>query len=322
MRFFFPLLFAAMACPAAATSLVVPDSLPALTGDLQVDLRMAGETAPDRFFGREGRRSPALAFAMSAALPGLGQAYNGSWVRAAVALGLEAGLWAGHFTWKAQGREGEEAFQAFAHQEWSPYRYADWLNAYPGAGDEIDLTPVEGIDFQRPEQWSGDEWARVLGFFQDIRATERITRYVNADGTGSGATFSHVLPDFGEQQYYELIGKYFQYGPGWSDWCADYPNPEENPECFSIEGQEDRDEFATKTDLFFAYARDHAEANTLLRRASRAVSFVLANHVLAAVDAALTARLHNRGLELDAGVDLRPGADGAATPMASLRVQF
>ena len=297
---------------------------PILTGDLRTDLlspsMVSGENGGG-VFGSGGRRTPALAFGMSAVVPGLGQAYNKSWIRAAVAGALEIGLWTGYFTWRGQGRDGETAYQIFADRDWSAYRYGAWLNEYPGYdGPDLDIASIADVDFMSPGGWTADQEQRVAAFFEDLRAAERASRYNNADGTGTGATFSHVLPNHGDQQYYELIGKYFQYGAGWSDWCAGRdPN---DAGCFSIEGFEQRDAFAQKTSLFFAYAEDHADANTLLRRASRTTSIIVANHALAALDALLTARFHNRGLEIESSISLRQGPDGVVSPVANVRLTF
>jgi len=88
---------------------------PVLTGDLHTDLLLLGVASGassdvnSGVFGSGGRRNPALAFGMSAVVPGLGQVYNKSWIRAAVAGVLEIGLWTGYFTWRGQGRDGEAA---------------------------------------------------------------------------------------------------------------------------------------------------------------------------------------------------------------------
>lgn len=312
------------AAAASQNAEAVSETESILTGDLRTDLLARGLVSgvnSGSGFGSSGRRNPALAFGMSAVVPGLGQAYNKSWIRAAVAGALEIGLWTGYFTWRGQGRDGEAAYQVFADRDWSAYRYGAWLNEYPGYdGPDIDIASIEDVDFMNPGGWTTDQEQRVAAFFEDIRIAERLSRYNNADGSGTGATFSHVLPNHGDQQYYELIGKYYQYGAGWSDWCAGRdPN---DASCFSIEGFEQRDVFAQKTSLFFAYAEDHADANTLLRRASRTTSIIVANHALAALDALLTARFHNRGLEIDSSVSLRQGPDGAISPVANVRLTF
>ena len=53
---------------------------------------------------------------------------------------------------------------------------------------------------------------------------------------------------------------------------------------------------------FLDYAEDHAHANTLHRRASRVSAVLVLNHVLAAFDAAIAARLHNHRIETNMGV--------------------
>lgn len=314
---------------ASSSALVLLDearaeSPPSLSGDLHTDLLAISADKGDvsgNQVARDGRRNPALAFGMSALVPGLGQAYNKSWIRAAVAGGLEIALWTGYFTWRSSGFDGRDNYQAYAHQNWSVRSYGEWLNQYPGySGTALDVVSIQDVDFTNPGGWSADQQLRVNAFFEELRAAERVARYNNADGTGTGATFSHVLPNFGDQQYYELIGKYYQYGAGWSDWCAGRdPN---DPSCFSVEGYEQRDVFEQKTTQFFDYAEDHADANSLLRRASRITSIVVANHALAALDALLTARFHNRGLDVESSVSLRQGPDGSVSPVANLRMTF
>lgn len=306
--------------PASHSATASPDP----TGDLRQDVlavEMPESDAVPLDQAPDGYKNPAIAFGLSAVLPGAGQVYNGNTLRAIAYAGLEVGLWAGYISWRSRGVDGEAAYQVFAHQDWSVARYAEWLNDYPGYGGEpLNTALIEGIDLMNPDGWSEAQRSTMLDFFEELRGAERQSRYVNADGTGTGATFSHVLEDFGEQQYYELIGKYFQYGPGWDDWCAG--RDPDSAECLTLEDFNNRDQFAAKTDLFFEYAEDHAAANTLLRRASRVSSFVLLNHALSAFDALLTARFNNRGIAINSGVSLQPDGQGGSMPTAQLRVQF
>jgi len=157
-------------------------------------------------------RSVPLAFGLSAVIPGLGQAYNRDWIAAAIFVAAEAVLVASFVSWKNSGNQGVEEYQQFAHQNWSPIQYAEWLNDFSGYnGPDVDLPSLTEQDFQRPEGWSVAQRAEVDGFFRDIRTAERASMWPT-----TGASFSHVLPFFGEQQYYELIGKYFQYAPAWT----------------------------------------------------------------------------------------------------------
>src|SRR5690606_5051854 len=119
----------------------------------------------------------------------------------------EGGLIAAYVLWRDRGLEMEDAYQHYAHAHWSPARYADWLNDFTSYletehGAEVASDPVdipEQIDFTTPGDWSDSDWMRVRAFFDEIR-----TREGELFHPETGASFSHVLPYFGEQQYYEL----------------------------------------------------------------------------------------------------------------------
>ena len=73
---------------------------------------------------------------------------------------------------------------------------------------------------------------------------------------------------------------------------------------------------AERAGRFLDYAEDHAHANTLLRRASRVSAVLVLNHVLAAFDAAIAARLHNHRIETNMGVGYT-GYGASRTPDVS-----
>ena len=213
------------------------------------------------------QRSIPLAFGLSAILPGAGQAYNRQWVKAAVLIAVEAALITGYSTWRSQGLDGERDFQAFAHAEWDPAQYGAWLNDYKAFQIDSGLKNISapdaviptGIDFTRPDSWSANERRAVDEFFSQIRAIER--QSVDAD---TRATFSHVLPFHGEQQYYELVGKYFQFAPGWVDY-PDWRNPDGTfNAAINPEEADANDDKVHVSDTFYRYADDHAEANEAL----------------------------------------------------------
>jgi hypothetical protein len=274
-------------------------------------------------------RSIPLAFGLSALVPGLGQAYNRQWVKAAVGVGLEAAIIWGYTTSRSRGLDGEEAYQAYAHEFWSPLRYADWLNEYAdwlraefGRPVEADAIAIPdplaggGFDVTDPDGWSLDQRRAVRDLIEDINAVERSVYHPE-----TGASFSHQLPPFADQQYYELIGKYFQFAPGWTDYpdyLDDNGEPIDDlmdPERTGADGSK-----PNVSDRFFQYAEDHGAANDYLRRASRVSILFMVNHLIAAVDAALFAKLHNDRLHTSLG--LHPGPDGEVQPRASLHLQF
>lgn len=245
------------------------------------------------------QRSVLLALGLSAVVPGGGQVYNEHWIKAGVGMALEVLFWTGYLRWKQQGNDKRAAYRSYAHEHYDPVRYAEWLNGYAGyEGDPIPTSEVDGaVDMSNPDSWSSEEERLVRQLFDDIQAAERQSHFVEPPN----AAFSHELPHFGEQQYYELIGKYYQYAPGWNDCGA---------ECTIYD----------PSDRFFAYAELHGTANTLLRRASRVTALIIVNHSLAALDAAITAQLHNNSLESE--MTIRPGPDGRLRPHVTMAFQF
>lgn len=242
-----------------------------------------------------GERSIAKAFALSALVPGAGQVYNGSWWKAGVAIAAEAALITAYVTWKNRGNDGVDVYKAYAHANWSPVKYAEWLNAYSGyPGPDIPLPSLTTSDFMHPETWTETERAEVHAFFNEIRAAER-----QASSLKTGAGFSHVIPYFGEQQYYELIGKYFQFAPGWADYSYE-------PDAYA--------ETVMPPDAqFYYYAGIHADANDYLRKSSWAGAFVIVNHFVSAAEAAVSAKLHNMSLRTKTAMKTGPFGEPVAT---------
>ena len=268
-------------------------------------------------------KNVALAFGLSAVLPGAGQIYNGQWVKAAAAIALEAALAAGYIIWHSKGLDAEEQYQTYAHAYWDAGRYANWLNDYvifleQEHGATIDagtISSPDNIDFSSPGSWTVQERQSVRAFFDQIRNVEGMVFHPE-----TGASFSHKLPYFAEQQYYELIGKYFQFAPGW----VDYPAWKElDGEFTGAIDPELTGPGGTKPNVqgrFRDYARDHADANTLLRRASRVSALIVLNHVVAAVDAAITTKLRND--RLAANVEMSYGILNEPQLFASLSWRF
>ncbi len=266
--------------------------------------------------GAERRIIP-LAFGLSAVVPGAGQVYNRQWIKAAVSVALEVALVAGYFSWRQRGLDGEDAYQAYAHAHWNPVKYARWVSDYSDWLDGVDRATInipEGIDFRNPALWTPAERSAAQRFFSEIRAVE--DRLYHPD---TGASFSHKLPYFGEQQYYELIGKYFQFSPGWDEYPA-WTDGEAFTGAIDPETAGPDRKKVNVPEQFYNYARDHAHTNDLLRTASRVSALVIVNHLVAAIDAAVFAKIHND--RLSARVELGYMPSGRAQPVATLRYAF
>ncbi len=225
------------------------------------------------------RRVPGIpqAIGLSLIVPGAGQLYNGNWKRGLGFIAAEAMTIGAYFHWKGQGEDGRDIYIDYAHENWSPRKFAQWMNEYSGyGGPDIVMPSLSDEQFKNPSAWNEDQKVEVRRFFNDIREAESGSYYLS-----TGATFSHVLPYFAEQQYYELIGKYYQYAPGWSDYTA---GADENPE--EVIG----DDLTTQ---FLFYDDIHGEANTFLRKASRVSGLLFTIHFVAAVEAAISAKIQS-----------------------------
>lgn len=280
-----------------------------LYGDLESRLLQESPLGPPR--------SAPLAFGLSALVPGAGQAYNRQWLKAGIMVAAEVALVTSYVVSKNRGDDGTTAYQSFAEKFWSPLRYASWLNDYTEhlegqAGGTIAdpiviSTLVQGVDFTQSDSWSQAERSAVRDLFDQIRAVEGQVYHPN------GASFSHKLPYFAEQQYYELVGKYDQFAPGWDD----YGYWQGGEEAYDQYIHPDHDELSAR---FVSYADDHGQANDYLRQASRISVLILANHFISAVDAAVFSKIHNDRVK--ASLQVHVDDDGNAQPMASVQVRF
>ena len=125
-------------------------------------------------------KNPKLAFAMSAIIPGSGQVYSKSYLKAAAFVGIEVAAWALHFNYNNEGQRIEDEYHAFAATHWSENEYWKWIAHQ--AGLEYNPNKLEPLR----------EWEH--------------------------ASFSHGLHREKDQQYYEMIGKYHQFSWGWDDF--------------------------------------------------------------------------------------------------------
>jgi hypothetical protein len=202
-----------------------------------------------------GRKTPVLSGILSAIVPGAGQIYNEDYWIAGIFLAAEAALIYVGLTYDKKGDDQTESFEKYADENWSVVDYAIWLNTYEGA--EINIDPDE----------SKPPWERVN--WSELNAAE---------------TGSHNLPPHGEQQYYELIGKYHQYSSGWNDF-----NGGSNKDIIS-------------PNLIY-YSGERGKANDYYSTAKTAVIGIYINHLLSALEAVWGATRFNKDLAINIRVN-------------------
>jgi hypothetical protein len=122
-------------------------------------------------------KSPKKAFLLSALVPGAGQLYNGSYIKAVAFLAIEAASWAMYFKNDKKGADIDAEFHTYADKHWSENEYWDYIAKFSG----MNRNDVEALR------------------------------------TWEQGHFSHGLHRDKDQQYYEMIGKYDQFNYGWDD---------------------------------------------------------------------------------------------------------
>lgn len=230
------------------------------------------------------REKEGLALLSSAVIPGTAQAANGKWVRAGAYLLAEALLIGVHINSYRDAKTGHRRYKKFADNNWSVVSYAKWLVDYH---QQNNLTNPYIAQLEREVSATTasfdphTDWAKVD--IKLLRNVERNTPFVFTNKTGN--YFSHVMPDYGSQQYYELISKYYQFAGGWNDFGR-------NREGHSLDSRYQLSWDGTDMPFNFFRGSDLAEDyNDSYRLAGNMLSLLVLNHVVSAFDAFLTVKL-------------------------------
>lgn len=262
-----------------------------LTGNVRVDFFGRTEIVNRPKLGNDSHegvmrshKSPWLAGVLSLAVPGTGEYYAESYWRAAAFFAIEVAAWSVAYSNDRKGDRKTESFQGFANQHWSVRQYAEWSLANAAIiNPGVDISEINVFD---PS--GGVNWAEL----------NRLERAI-------GEWYSHTLPPFGDQQYYELIGKYPQYNQGWDDTTSS---------TFTFGDP--------VTQNFQFYAGERGKANDFYNTASTFVVIAIVNHILSAVDAAWSSSSFNN-VQAEASMQRLPVGGGSVyAPVVKISYSF
>jgi len=252
----------------------VINAMPVKTAEINSSVKNTGK--------KTGEKSPYLGALFSGIIPGTGEFYAKSYIKAAIFFAIEAGLWTAYAVYDNKGDDQTEFYQNYANTNWDVYKYAGWLKAQSFSGSE-------GIDLSANK--------------------EVLRRQVNVC---ESQNFSHTLPPYGDQQYYELIGKYQNFVPGWADADLNVVN---------------RNNYSTyKTTMFTDYSYERQTANDYYNKRSTASTLVILNHILSAADAAWSVSMFNKDLKIETGMHFEEAYSydrkKFTIPVAEMKVTF
>jgi hypothetical protein len=211
------------------------------------------------------KKSPLLAGLLSFALPGAGEFYSESYFKSALFVAAEIAAITVGLIYDKKGDDQTISFQNYANAHWDVVRYARWtLKNAKNINANVDPNSFNVFIIGGKVNWA------------------ELNRLESAIGN----YYSHRLAPYGDQQYYEMIGKYPQFNVGWDDF-----GDENTPFNYGD----------PLTNNFIYYSKERGKANDFYNVASTAVIIVVVNHVLSAVDAAWTASSFNKALNISSG---------------------
>ena len=213
-------------------------------------------------------------------MPGAGQFYTKSYWQSAAFFGAEVLAWVVYAKYENQGNQRTDAFQQFANDHWSVAQYANWMNI--NYGQTININPDQSL-----KPWQRVNW-------NDLNNAEgNIEKLTDAQGTPNTG-FTHNLAPYGDQQYYEMIGKYSQFGGGWDDATA-----------YTKADVLGNNGIGNVSPRFIAYSHMRGDANSSYNIASTVSYIIVANHVFSALEAAFNASKINHRIQLQGHIESR-----------------
>lgn len=238
-----------------------------LTGKLKADSKTILQNteykkSPRLMLESNYKKSPVLAGFLSLLIPGGGEFYAGNYLKAGIFAAVEAIVITSAVIYNKKGDDQTTSFENYANKNWDVRKYTQWtidnVNKINPSGDVVD-----------PNDYDLFKSDGSVDFGE-----------LNKFEAALGGGYSHRLPAFGDQQYYELIGKYPQYSHGWKDANLN-----------------DTD-FHILSANFLFYSVERGKANDYYNISNRAIIGIYLNHFLSAIDAVWSTSKYNSNLSL------------------------
>lgn len=243
-----------------------------------------------------GLKHPLLGGALSLLVPGAGEFYSERYVKSGIFFALEVAAVTAAIVYNSKGDTKTTEFQEYADKHWSAVDYVLWIlkngAKYQTSGTSYPTIPVKS-DASLPP------WQRIN--YDSLNRWEAAPHSVG---------FSHTLPPHGDQQYYELIGKYSQFKYGWDTYQYNGAHDGDDGYDVNFIPQQMKD-----------YAANRGTANDYYYFSEVAVALVVANHILSALDGVWSTGNYNREVSSEMGMRLQEIGGGQMTLVAQLNVR-
>ena len=221
---------------------------------------------------------PARPMLYSLILPGAGQWYNKSpaW-KIGLFAGIEAASIFSGLQWKKKAEDIRLQYEIFADQNWDLETWVfNTLNTPIGNYADVHINGTHKLTLVL----SGS-------------LAEQYGNYVSSDSLENNAhwVYTNEVSVLRDRDFYENIGKYDQFVGGWID-CYGLAN---NQLWFEVEKDVgDSTEIIISTPNKENYVNQRGRSNDYLNMAKYAVSAVMFNHVISALEAVWSTQIRNR----------------------------
>lgn len=257
-----------------------------------------------------GEKSPWLAGLMSLVVPGAGEAYTGDYLKGAIFFTTGAASWITSAVYTHMGDRETDDFQAYANVHFSAAKYALWTVDNVTAINSGLGPPPTGY-----QTWSAYYRKQIFGNATDAEVNSCAPPFGCVDwvqlndmeATIANNGYTHEMPYWNQQQYYELIGKYDQFSRGWDDAnLNDVSMP-----------------IVRNSARMSQYGEMRAQANYKYDVAATFVSVAVVDHILSAIDAFWSATRYNKSLHAQLRMNAQPTPYGyLPVVQADVRVDF
>jgi hypothetical protein len=211
--------------------------------------------------------SPQRSFVYSLAIPGLGQYLNNDKTRAYVYLGIEITAWVLYANYLDNGDEQTKTVENYVNNSSTGFdRIRFYRNLYQ-AEHPLDNLPAELANGVNDNSSTYLALKNNQALYSEVRALEK--------SLGDGV---HSLPATKTQQYYEMVGKYYMFYHGWKH--------------SSMNGIQvgDTKSGNTTPKHILNYYDERDKMNLAYKKATWAITAVIANHVISSIEAFISAK--------------------------------
>jgi hypothetical protein len=267
------------------------------------DLLMKSFETPDEEQSPD-RKNPWLAGGLSLVLPGAGEFYTKSYLKAGIFFGVEVASFILGRSYNNKGDDQTEFFQNYADAHYSAGQYAQWswdnINVLNPSLNPANYHPINA-GFPDKPPFEDVNWPELNRMEKDIAN--------RTDGKFNG--YTHQMPYYAAQQYYELIGKYDQFKTGWDDADTSYITADALP-------------IGNRSPYQAGWYFDQrAAANRYYDIGNTYYTILIINHIVSALDAYWSATRYNSSWHAEADVQMLPTPTGmVAVPEARVRYNF